>query len=270
LAKINHLNAKKTDAFMAALLESRSDLAGLPFQMGGACRTSGEQMKQVKIAVGAVRSALRSNATAENIATVGNGSVMASGDVNANAGSPTFLWSQITSIFEQQDNARTRQDRELNEHVVLGRIAALTQMLAAETPEVRIRLVKYLTGVPHIEATKALARLATFSAQDDVRQAAIDSLKVRREKGYTDILVKGLSYPWPAVAKNSADAIAKMGRADLIPNLITMLESPDPRLPIAKSAAGHKAEVVRELVKVNHPRNCMMCHALGPTRCRRA
>ena len=56
---------------------------------------------------------------------------------------------------------------------------------------------------------RALARLAIFSAEDDVRAAAIDALKVRREKDYTDILVKGLRYPWPAVAKRAADAIKR-------------------------------------------------------------
>ena len=41
MAKINHLNARKTDGFMAALRFERSDLAGLPFAMGDACRTKG-------------------------------------------------------------------------------------------------------------------------------------------------------------------------------------------------------------------------------------
>ena len=90
--------------------------------------------------------------------------------------------------------------------------------------------------------------------------------KVRREKDYTDILVQGLSYPWPAVAGRGQELVRRDredGRPDLIPNLITMLESPDPRLPIMKANAEHKIEVVRELVKVNHHRNCMMCHAPG-------
>ena len=34
LARISHLNAKKTDGFMIALLDNRPDLAGLPFAMG--------------------------------------------------------------------------------------------------------------------------------------------------------------------------------------------------------------------------------------------
>ena len=40
IAKINHLNSKKTDGFLEALREARPDLRGLPFAMGDACGTS--------------------------------------------------------------------------------------------------------------------------------------------------------------------------------------------------------------------------------------
>jgi hypothetical protein len=249
LAKIKHMNVKKTDAFMAALRDSRSDLAGLPFAMGDACRTTSEQMRQFTIAVNTVRQALNSR---EPVRT---------GDVPMRtAATPPLFWESFPVLCSQQD-ALGRPDKEHKERVMIARIAALMQILATASPENRLGLIKYLTGVAHADATKALARLAIFSAEDDVRQAAIESLKVRREKDYTDMLVKGLRYPWPAVAKNSADAIAKMGRNDLIPELIGILESPDPRMPVTKADGRHKSGVVRELVKVNHHRNCMMCHA---------
>jgi len=54
------------------------------------------------------------------------------------------------------------------------------QMLPVESPEIRLGLVKYLTGMPYVESTRALAKLAIFSAEEEVRNAAIDSLKVRR------------------------------------------------------------------------------------------
>src|SRR5262249_40314320 len=141
------------------------------------------------------------------------------------------------------------------------RVSALTQMLAVESAELRLGLVKYLAGVTHVEATKALARMAIYSVESDVRDAAITALKVRREKDYTEILVKGLRYPWPAVAKNAADAITKPERTDLVPELITVLESTDPRLPTTAEKNGKKVSVVRELVKLNHHNNCLMCHA---------
>ncbi|MBY0457974.1 MAG: hypothetical protein K2V38_11590, partial [Gemmataceae bacterium] len=79
------------------------------------------------------------------------------------------------------------------------------------------------------------------------------------ERDYTDVLVKALRYPLPAVAKRAAEAIAKMDRADLVPELVAVLDEPDPRLPVP--GKGEKKLVVRELVKINHHRNCVMCHA---------
>jgi hypothetical protein len=179
------------------------------------------------------------------------------------AGGPQNFWQQFATLCDQQDAQRSKTDKALAEHVTLARVAALSQMLAPESAELRLGLVKYLTGVAHVEATRALARLAIFSPEDEVRLAAIDSLKVRREKDYTDIILRGLRYPWPAVAKRSADAVARLGRTDLVPELLAMLEEGDPRLPATKDVEGKKVSFVREMVKVNHHRNCVMCHAPG-------
>lgn len=254
LAKINHMNAKKRDAFMAALLDNRADLAGLPFAMGDDCRTSGERAKQFTQAVATVRHALSGRQT------------VLGGQVNADAGvvpagQARPFWPAYTTLCNQEDAVRAKSDKTLAEHVTVARIGALMQMLAAEPAEMQVGLVKYLTGVPHIEATRALARLAIFSADDDVRLTAVDSLKVRREKDYTDILVNGLRYPWPAVAKRAADAIARIGRSDLIPELVAVLDAADPRMPKPKMVGWTEVQVVREMVKVNHHRNCAMCHA---------
>jgi hypothetical protein len=289
LAKINHLNAKNTDAFMAELIKSRPDLAGMPFIMGDDCRTAGERSRLFAQAVNTVRQALGGGAVINGAVInlsgqmggppgVGPGGSSFSGPGQPGPGggpqpAPQFLappaapgsmgpfWTAYPALCQQEDAAHKRPDKELREHVTVARIAALMQMLAPESAELRLGLVKYLTAVPHVEATKALARLAIYSPEDDVRAQALESLKVRREKDYTDILVKGLRYPWPAVAKRSADAIAKLGRNDLIPELVAVLGETDPRLPATKDADGKKISVVREMVRVNHHRNCMMCHA---------
>ena len=278
LAKINHVNAKKTDAFMTALLANREDLAGLPFAMGDDCRTAGERTKQFTHAVATVRQALGSQLPSFVVNAIQPGFMVQAGSVavvntptpqplqqqvQAPVGPPPSFWSQYATLCEKEDAARPSSDKSLCEHVTLARIAALMQMLAPETPELRLGLVKYLTAIPHVEATKALARMAIFSTEDDVRYAATDSLKVRREKDYTDIFVKGLRYPFPAVAKRTAEAIARMGRSDLIPELVALLATDDPRMPTMKTVDGKQVPMVRELVKVNHHRNCMMCHAPG-------
>ncbi len=145
--------------------------------------------------------------------------------------------------------------------VVRARIAALMQVLAPDSVAVRKGLVKYLAGTSHVEATRALAKLAVFSAEDEVRRPAIEALKVRRDKDYTEVLLRGLHYPLPAVAQHAAEAISKLERADLVPELVSFLEEPDPRGPVYKSVGGKETLLVRELVRFNHHRNCLMCHA---------
>jgi hypothetical protein len=314
LAKINHLNAKKTDAFMTALLDNRPDLAGMPFRMGDDCRSTGDRAKYFNQAANLVRQALanaqivtnpqltpqpagsflRANTLsaptsfvpalaaetpppaaqapdappagtpADTVVRVqptpqAGGPVVQSVAAAATVVSAPLFWQQYGTLCDQEDAARARTDKETVEHVTLARLAALTQMLAAESAEMRLGLVKYLTATPHVEATRALARTVLYSPEEDVRAAAITALKVRREKDYTAVLVTGLQYPWPAVARRAADALAKLERTDLIPELLAVLDAADPRLPELKEADGKVR--VREMVKLNHHRNCMMCHA---------
>jgi hypothetical protein len=298
IAKINHLNAKKTDGFLEALLNHRTDLAGLSFAMGDACRTTGEQSEQFNHAVQTVRNALQSQpmflsgsivarervfTTSGLVAptpTVSNapqpppvplppsdgtmGTMMVTEAVR-NVPIPGGFWERYQSACLQEDKNLARVDRAQRDHVTVARIAALMQMLMPESPDLRLGLVKYLSGVPHVEATKALARLALFSAEEDIRRSAVEALKVRRERDYTDVLVKGLRYPWPAVARRAADAVVKLERNDLVPQLVALLDEPDPRAPAIQQVGGKQVPVVRELVRVNHHRNCLLCHAPGNT-----
>ncbi len=178
-------------------------------------------------------------------------------------GNADQFWVQYLQNCAQGDAAVPKVDRALQENATLARIAALMQILAPESPSLRLGLVKYLASISHAEATRALARLAVFSAEDEVRQAAIDVLKVRRDRDYTEVLVHGLRYPWPAVAKRAADAIVKLERNDLIPQLVDALDEPDPRSPVVTDVDKKKVPVVREMVRINHHRNCLMCHSPG-------
>ncbi len=275
LAKIKHLNDKKSDAFMTELLASRPELAGMPFAMGDKCRSDKERMDQFAAAVSLVRQAMGGNGLntvfLSGIQT--NAQITGPGFVTPQQLTPLFdgtsniltaradFWSHLQSLCTQQDAAIPKNNRSLADLVIEARIAALMQMLAAESVELRLGLVKFLIATPHVEATKALARMAIFSPEDDIRRAAITGLRVRREKDYTDILVNGLRYPWPAVADRAADAIVRLERKDLIPELLTVLESDDPRLPAAREIDGKKVSFVREMVRMNHHRNCVMCHA---------
>src|SRR5207244_9509720 len=59
IAKINHVNAKKKDGFIEAMVAQRADLRGVPFLMGDDCRMNEEQAKWFNEVVTMVRSGLR-------------------------------------------------------------------------------------------------------------------------------------------------------------------------------------------------------------------
>jgi hypothetical protein len=269
IAKINHLNSKKTDGFVLALRDQRPDLSGLPFAMGDACRTKGERNQQFALAAATVRRALPNSTTPNARAGAALGQAMgtttgaAVGHTGPERNRAEDFWEQFQTACVQEDRKQSKIDRVQCEHVALARIAALMQVLAPEEPELRLGLVKYLAGISHAEATRALARLAIFSAEDEVRRAALDALKVRRERDYTEILIQGLRYPLPAVAQRAADAVAKLERNDLVPQLVDLLDEPDPRAPVIQEVEKKKVPVVRELVRVNHQRSCLMCHSPG-------
>jgi hypothetical protein len=253
IAKISFLNSKKSDAFMEALLKERSDLGGLPFAMGDACRTKGDRNLQFTNAARVVRQCLAGQQIARGVPSPG---FVAPSQADS-------FWSNFNEVCTSEDTARQRADREQTEHVTAARIAALMQILAPESASLRLGLVKYLSATAHVEATQALAKLALFSAEDDVRLAAVEALKLRRERDYTALLVAGLRYPLPAVARRASEALVKLERSDLIPQLLEVLEQADPRAPQSADVEGKQATVVRELVRINHHRNCLLCHATG-------
>jgi hypothetical protein len=173
------------------------------------------------------------------------------------------MWESLCGDCAKE--LRTDEKNRLREEVIPAYIAALTQILATHPMDKRVGLARYLNDLGHLDATRALAKLAVFSPEREVREAAIDGLKLRREKDYTDILIRGLRYPWPAIAQHAAQAIVDLKRDDLLPQLADALAEPDPRLPSEQTGKGKKSLIVRELVKINHLRNCMLCHpAYGP------
>ena len=160
IAKINHLNAKKTDAFMEALSGERLDLAGLPFAMGHACRTTGERSRQFATAVATVRGAMQQRFAAppppplpsgpgpgaqsaqpvtqavaeQGSARQGTVSLAQSAQPVALAVAsppPVFadvipaerFWDQYQAACVQEDKGVSRIDRDQCEHTTLARIA---------------------------------------------------------------------------------------------------------------------------------------------------
>ncbi len=227
---------------MEVLCQQRPDLAGLPWIMGDACRLSKDRSARFAKVVNQLRTSIQ----------LGAG----------------VFWLPPPMLRPGQPQAPSPSEQPPTIPTIVfpvARVAALMQMLAPEPAAMRLALVKHLAGIPQEEATRALTRLAVFSFEKEVRHAALDALMSRDAKGTTDILQQGLRYPWPAVAQNTSAAVIQLKRKDLIPHLVDFLDEPDPRDPVVKEFNQRKAPVVRELVRINHHRNCLLCHAPGNT-----
>jgi hypothetical protein len=243
-ATINHINREKADRFVELLEEHRPDLAGLPFARGAACRLTKGASREFLRARLLVRTAL-----AEWSPTSGSKSFVT-----------CFEETAATEKIDRTEAAASPED--------VGRawIAAFMQILVAEPIPIQKEMVQYLSDVQQEEATRALTCLAVFPFDDQIRHAALQALKKRDTRGSTDLLRQGLRYPYPVVAKNAAEAVVQLKRTDLVPDLVAFLDEPDPLAPrVEARPAGGQTWVVRELVRINHHRNCQLCHAPGNT-----
>lgn len=229
-AKLRILDGRKGDAFVAGVQSNRADVAGLPFLRGDSCRLNPE----------------RSAIFPAVLATIRN-----------HADSEVFFAAAYLESTKAEETGFAASGVSLEQDVIPARVAGLMQILGPK-PDMHAGLVGCLTGLAHRDGTKALARIALFSADDKARAVALKVLGTRREKDYDDLIRQALRYPYLPVAKRATEALVKLDRADWLPELIDFLEEPDPRMP---SGGGDKPWTVRELVRVNHNRNCLLCHA---------
>lgn len=138
-------------------------------------------------------------------------------------------------------------------------VPALQQLLMAEVADIRQVLIEQLSRIDGPRAGAMLARNALFDLNPDVRKSARTVLSKRPREEYQQVLLDGLRYPWPAVAEHAADALVALGGRETVPALVSLLDQPNPAAPYEKP--GKKERYVREVVRINHLRNCVLCHA---------
>lgn len=135
-------------------------------------------------------------------------------------------------------------------------IPAMVQILSAEDVPLRLILVDMLADIPGKVASTRLAQRAVFDLSPKVREAAIDALRQRPQRESRRTLVDAMQHPWPVAADQAADALIALNDRDAAPLLVAQLDKPSPTAPFA-TKTGHS---VREVVRVNHQQNCLLCH----------
>jgi hypothetical protein len=232
LDDIRHANEKKPDAFLEGQIGQRTDLQGMPFTLGNACRKSESQAKFLAQFSMLIHEAIS--------------------HAEKHGGANPF-WTTLETAQPRQP--QHRDDLEV------ARVAALMQVLGPEPAALRLVLASQLSKVSHKEATVALAKMVLFSVEEDVGLAAVKALKTRRKEDYIPTLMQGLRYPWPDVAQRAAEALVRLENTEVVPQLVDLLEEADPRLPVSMEVNGKQTTFVHELVRINHHRSCMLCHA---------
>jgi hypothetical protein len=137
-------------------------------------------------------------------------------------------------------------------------IPALMQVLMVASERARVTLAEILGEMGAPEAAKALVRMALFDLNPAVRQAAIAGLERYPGREYVPGLLQGFEHPWRAVAEHAAEALVALRRTEAVPALLKVLHAPDPGAPATKP--GGPALYVKEVVRINHELNCLLCH----------
>jgi hypothetical protein len=208
--------------------------AGLPMRMGVDCQLGKEGAETLQVLSRKLRAALAS-------AIPKDGS-----DPRPN---PEILRQ---TLFSKHGYAR-------QEWAQPEAVATLQQLLMAENKPIRLLLVELLAQIDDRTSTQALAQRALYDLTAEVREAAVEALRNRSADDYRSTLLKGLNYPWAPVANHAAEALVALQDRQAVPDLVSLLEEPDPEAPFIDSVSGEP--VVRELVRINHQANCTLCHA---------
>ena len=234
------------DSFVHDLMEMRTDLAGLPWRLGKESEldsTSAENMQKRGLCF---RDILDTVVFREQ---------------GLKSGAPeTRNPEEIPAVCYGLRSALTSDAiKELSQNDMAPRV--LAQILIAEKRELRHILVEFLGALNDAGTTDTLARLAVFDLNPTVRVRAIEALEKRSPNDYVPALLEGLRHPWPAAAQHAAQALVSLKGTEALEALVKMLGEPDPGRPFLQTVQGRQVPVLRELVRVNHLRNCLLCHA---------
>lgn len=231
--KLDEFRRKNGVEPLLEFLKERPDLKGLPLVMGDECHMEAEQalaMSHISKTVGVALAEFdRFGTRNEN-------------------GNDSWRYNMLKDKIAS--SASTFND----EHS----LTTLDQMLQVDHPRLRVELIEAMKKSDTQKGIELLARRAKFDLTPEVRLAATEALTSYKPEEYRQHLLDGFSYPWAAVAEHSAEALVRLNDTGALDELVGLLRMPNPNLP-QRNEAG--VFVQKEVVAINHMRNCLLCHA---------
>ncbi len=224
----------------------RPDMAAIPWRAGQDCQMGNEAAQRLHVLSTQLRRCLRESAPA--------------GDIRPD---PSKLLKTIngTPASATKSGVVPVDAFDPKEWKTPEALSTILQLLQAENSPIREMLIELLAKIDGKEASTALAQRALFDLSPAVREKAIKELGSRPAADFQKTLVDGFRWPWAPVAQHAAEAIAALNLKTAVPELIALLDEPDPKSAFVPRDAKEKLHFVREVVKINHLSNCMLCHA---------
>ena len=223
-----------------ALLDARSDLQGLPLQDEKACQSSPEAVKILALVSPRVRRLQPNPADLADMERMAAENEYARYIPKTNEALLKYVRATVT---EHKSNPTI--------------VRPMEQMIQTEKVELRLGLVESLALVKGKEATEAIARRAVFDLSPVVRDSALKALAKRSLDDARPVFLAALRHPWATAADHAALALTELNDQKAYQSVRKLVDAPDPCEPFQEE----KKWYVRELVRVNHLRNCLLCHA---------
>lgn len=230
------------------MLESREDLKGLPIVMGDDCRMNeADSLTMHKVSLDLSRTMAFIDRATNLSSSVRQQQSPQQIKVN--------LYMAVKKI-EQTLNAPERENQ---------RLLTVDQILQARPLEMRKTFVKSLAMESSQTAANLLTCYVKYDLDESVRMLATKALSDFPRKSIRGKLLDGIDYPWTPAALHSAEALVRLNDTSAVPMLVEKLQDLNPNLMFEQTT---KSYVKRELVAINHFKNCMLCHADGDRRSR--
>ena len=140
------------------------------------------------------------------------------------------------------------------------KMLTLDQMVQHESPTLKYDFIAKLGSERSKVNSNLLTCYAKFDLDEGVRMAATRALANYDSNLYRKKLLEGFSYPWEVVAQHAAEALVRLNDTSAVPQLVELLRATSPTTPYQDDDGNY---VRKQLVAVNHMKNCMLCHAVS-------
>jgi hypothetical protein len=165
---------------------------------------------------------------------------------------------------DERTTATTMTDRVLENHhwKTPEAVPALMQVLTAGEVHGRRQLVDHLADIPGAAATQGLVNRAVFDLNLEVRRKAAETLRYRPKDEYLAALLSAFRHPWAPAADHAAQTIVALNLQEAVAGLRELANEADPTAP-PPTPEKPGFSTVRELVRINHHKNCVLCHQMS-------